>query len=154
MGTISVKRHGAEILDIVLKYMGQTGIDTVDIGEMPEELEKKEKKQKGETYLITKSMFDSGMSVEAIAKERNLAVSTIFSHLVRFVEQGTLEASQIVEPEKYNEILEYFESTFDPHIGAAREVLGEKYNYGEIKAVLVELHREGFFEENRVEKKY
>ena len=86
------------------------------------------------------------MSVKAIAKERNLAVSTIFSHLVRFVEQGTLEASQFVEPEKYNEILEYFESTFDPQINVAREVLGEEYQYGEIKAVLVELQREGFFQ--------
>jgi len=144
MGTKRVKAYGAEILDIVLKFMGQ-GPDAVDFGELPEE-PTKEKKQKGETYLKTKEMFDRGMSVKAIAKERNLAVSTIFSHLVRFVEQGTLEASQFVEKEKYNEILEYFESTFDPQINVAREVLGEEYQYGEIKAVLVELQKEGFFE--------
>ena len=91
-------------------------------------------------------MFDSGMTVEAIAKERGLAVSTILGHLVHYVEQGSLEASQIMDKEKYNEILEYFESTFDPQINIAREVLGEEYQYGEIKAVLVELQREHFFD--------
>ena len=145
MGAKKIKQFGAEILDIVLRFMGENPA-TANIGEMPEEPENKEKKPKGETYRITKEMFDSGMSVEAIAKERKLAESTIYSHLVRFVEQGVLEASQFVEKEKYNEILEYFESTFDPQINIAREVLGDNYNYGEIRAVLAELEREHFFD--------
>ena len=142
IGPKRVKAYGAEILDIVLKYMGQEG---ADIGAMPVETKPK-KKALGETYLVTKQLFDSGKTVAQIAKERSLAVSTIYSHLVRFVEKGDLEASQFVEPEKYNEILEYFESTFDPQINIAREVLGDTFQYGEIKAVLVELQREGFFE--------
>ena len=146
MGVISVKRFGPEILNIVLKFLGQEGIETADIGEKPEEPEKAPKKPKGETYRLTKELFDQGMTAEQIAKERGLAVSTIFSHLVRFVENGNLEASQIVEKEKYNEILDYFESAFDPNIGIAREVLGDEYTYGEIKAVLVELQREHFFD--------
>ena len=147
MGTKRVKAFGAEILDIVLRFIGEDP-ETADFGVMPEESKKKAKKPIGETYRVTKEMFDSGMSVKAIAKERRLAVSTIYGHLVRFVEQGVLEALQFVEKEKYNEILEYFESTFDPQISTAREVLGETYDYGEIKAVLVELQREGFFENN------
>ncbi len=66
--------------------------------------------------------------------------------MAHWVEQGAIEASQFVEKDKYNEILEYFESTFDPNVTIAKDVLGEEYNYGEIKAVLVELQREGFFE--------
>ena len=145
MGTISVKRFGAEILDIVLHFLGKN-LDTADIGEMPEEPEKKAKKPNGETYLVTKQLFDSGKNVTQIAKERSLAVSTIYNHLVRFVEKGELEASQIVEKDKYNEILDYFESTFDPTVAIAKDVLGEEYEYGEIKAVLAELQREHFFE--------
>ena len=145
MGVKSVKRFGAEILDIVLRFMGENP-EIVDLGGMPEEPEKKEKKPKGETYRITKDMFDKGMSVEAIAKERGFAVSTIYGHLAHLVELGSLEASQFIEPEKYNEILEYFESTFDPNLTTAKEVLGEDYQYGEIRAVLAELEREHFFE--------
>ena len=91
-------------------------------------------------------MLDSGMSVEAIAKERGLAASTIHGHLAHLVEQGLIEASQFMDKEKYNEILEYFESTFDPNLTAAKDVLGEEYEYGEIRAVLAELQREHFFD--------
>ena len=91
-------------------------------------------------------MFDSGMTVEAIAKERGLAVATIHGHLTHLVKQGELEASQIVEKEKDNEILDYFESTFDPSLGAAKDVLGENYDYWEIRMVLAELQREHFFD--------
>lgn len=145
MGTKKVNQFGEDIVNIVLHFLGQDP-NTADMGMLPEEPEKKEKKQKGETYSITKEMLDKGMSVEAIAKERGLAVSTIYGHLARLIEQGTLEASQFVPKEKYNEILDYFESTFDPNIAAARDVLGDDYPYGEIKAVLAELQREHFFE--------
>ncbi len=150
MGAISVKRFGAEILDIVLHFIGKNP-DTVDIGEMPEEPKKKSKKPQGETYLITKELFDRGLSAEAIAKERGFAVSTIYGHLAYWVEQGAIEASQIVEKEKYNEILDYFESTFDPDVTTAKDVLGDDYQYGEIKAVLAELQREHFFDNQPLE---
>lgn len=149
MGTKRVRNFGAEILNIVLRYLG-TDPETVDIGEIPTEAKPK-KKVLGETYLITKEMFDKGMSVEAIAKKRGFAVSTIYGHLAYWVEQGAIEASQFVEKDKYNEILEYFESTFDPNVTVAKDVLGEEYNYGEIRAVLAELKREHFFENQPLE---
>ena len=145
MGPKRVKAYGAEILDIVLRFIGENP-ETANLGEMPEEPEKKEKKPKGETYLVTKSMFDNGMSVEAIAKERGFVISTIYSHLTHLVEQGLIDASQFIDKEKYNEILDYFESTFDPNLTAAKDVLGEEYQYGEIRAVLAELQREHFFD--------
>ena len=142
MGTKRVRNYGAEILDIVLRFIGKDPQAT-DIGDLSQVTKKK---QIGDTYRITKGLFDNGLSVEAIAKERGLAISTILGHLVHYVEEGTLKASQILEKEKYNEILEYFESTFDPQINIAQEVLGTEYQYGEIKAVLVELQQEHFFD--------
>ena len=142
MGTKRIRNYGAEILDIVLRFIGKDPQAT-DIGDLSQVTKKR---QIGDTYRITKGLFDNGLSVEAIAKERGLAISTILGHLVHYVEEGTLKASQILEKEKYNEILEYFESTFDPQINIAREVLGPEYQYGEIKAVLVELQQEHFFD--------
>ena len=142
MGTKRVRNYGAEILDIVLRFIGKDP-QTTDIGDLSQVTKKR---QIGDTYRITKELFDNGLSVETIAKERGLAISTILGHLVHYVEEGTLKASQILEKEKYNEILEYFESTFDLQINIAREVLGPEYQYGEIKAVLVELQQEHFFD--------
>ncbi len=42
--------------------------------------------------------------------------------------------------------MDYFESTFDPSLGAAKDVLGENYDYWEIRMVLAELEREHFFD--------
>ena len=142
MGTKRIRNYGAEILDIVLRFIGKDPQAT-DIGDLSQVTKKR---QIGDTYRITKELFDNGLSVEAIAKERGLAISTILGHLVHYVEEGTLKASQIISKEKYNEILEYFESTFDPQINTAREVLGPEYQYSEIKAVLVELQQEHFFD--------
>ena len=142
MGTKRIRNYGAEILDIVLRFIGKDPQAT-DIGDLSQVTKKR---QIGDTYRITKELFDNGLSVAAIAKERGLAISTILGHLVHYVEEGTLKASQILEKEKYNEILEYFESTFDPQINTAREVLGPEYQYSEIKAVLVELQQEHFFD--------
>ena len=142
MGTKRIRNYGAEILDIVLRFIGKDPQAT-DIGDLSQVTKKR---QIGDTYRITKELFDNGLPVEAIAKKRGLAISTILGHLVHYVEEGTLKASQILEKEKYNEILEYFESTFDSQISIAREVLGPEYQYGEIKAVLVELQQEHFFD--------
>ena len=146
MGVKKVKLYGDEIIDIVLRFMGENP-ETADHGEMPEEPLKKKKKPKGETYRITKEMLDNGMSVKAIAKARGLTVSTILGHLIYWVEQGVFSASQFVSSEKLAEIRDYFEATGDPKITTAREVLGDDYKYVEISMVLAEMKREGYFKE-------
>ncbi len=143
MGTKRVRNYGAEILDIVLKFLGQDPqkADIGDLAKVPT------KKTNGATYFQTKDMAEQGMSIEAIAKARGLAASTILSHLIYWVEQGSFPASQFVSSEKMAEIRDYFEATGDPKITTARDVLGDDYQYGEIRMVLAEMKREGYFKE-------
>jgi hypothetical protein len=144
MGTKRIRNYGAEIIDIVLRYLGQdpTKADIGDLSKAPT------KKTNGTTYFQTKKMAEQGMSIEAIAKARGLAESTVFSHLIYWVEQGSFSASQFVSSEKMAEIRDYFESTGDPKITTARDVLGEDYLYGEIRMVLADMKREGYFKES------
>ena len=144
MGVISVKRFGAEILDIVLRFLGQDPQKT-DIGDLAKV---QTKRTNGATYFQTKDMAEQGMSIEAIAKARGLAVSTILSHLTYWVEQGSFPASQFVSSEKMAEIRDYLEATGDPKITTARDVLGEDYQFGEIRMVFAEMKREGYFKES------
>ncbi len=143
MGTKRVRNYGAEILDIVLKFLGRDPqkADIGDLAKVPT------KKTNGATYFQTKDMAEQGMSIEAIAKARGLAASTILSHLTYWVEQGSFPASQFVSSEKMAEIRDYFEATGDPKITTARDVLGDDYQFGEIRMVLVEMKREGYFKE-------
>ena len=107
MGTKRVRNYGAEILDIVLKFLGRDPqkADIGDLAKVPT------KKTNGATYFQTKDMAEQGMSIEAIAKARGLAASTILSHLTYWVEQGSFPASQFVSSEKMAEIRDYFEAT-------------------------------------------
>ncbi len=143
MGTKRIRNYGAELLDIVLRYLGQDP-EKADIGDMAKV---PQKRTNGATYLQTKEMAERGMSVEAIAKARGLAESTVFSHLTYWVEQGSFPALQFVSNEKMAEIRDYFEATGDPKVTTARDVLGEDYQYGEIRMVLAEMKREGYFKE-------
>ena len=129
--------------------MKQQGIEpkVLEILDEPEQpVEGLEKEPKVSTYEVTKTMLDDGLSAEEIAKERGLKISTIYSHIERFVEQDLYDASQFLDEEKYNEIRDYFESTGDPVLTPAKEVLGDDYDYNEIRLVLAELKRDGFFD--------
>ena len=143
MGTKRVRNYGAEILDIVLRFLGQDPqkADIGDLAKVPT------KQTNGATYFQTKDMAEQGMSIEAIAKARGLAISTILSHLTYWVEQGSFPASQFVSSEKIAEIRDYFEATGDPKITTARDVLGDDYQFGEIRMVFAEMKREGCFKE-------
>lgn len=136
MGPKRVKLYGAEIIDVVLKY---TGLSPV------EEPEEPKKKPKENTYELTRRLLDQGLSPEEIASERGLALTTIEGHIAHLIKDGEYKAADFVKKEKYDEITDYFESTGDKSLGAAKDVLGDEFSFGEIKMVLAELEKEGFF---------
>lgn len=150
MGDKRVKQFGAEILDIILRSLGQQGINLGTLEDSSDEPQKESKEEppkepKISTYEITKNMIEEGLSPEQIAKERGLKISTIYGHLARFIEQNLYDASQFISEEHYDTIRDYFESTEDPSLGAAKDVLGDEFDFGEIRMVLTELKRDGLF---------
>ncbi len=159
MGDKRVRQFGAEILDIILRSLGQQGIhlersENMEVTEPSagkqentsnESKKESTKEPKISTYEITKNMIDEGLSPEQIAKERGLKISTIYAHLAKFIEQDLYDAQQFVSEAHYDTIRDYFESTEDPSLGAAKDVLGDEFDFGEIKMVLAELKRDGMF---------
>ena len=110
--------------------------------------EKEEKTPKISTFEITRDMIDEGLSLKEIAERRDMAVSTIYGHVYRLIEEDYFDAMKFVSEDHYQTIRDYFESTNDPTIGSAKEVLGEAFGYGEIKMVQCELMRDGLFEQS------
>lgn len=150
IGDKKITLFGAEIIDVVLRSMKQQGIEPKvleSLGEPEQPTEEPEIVPKVNTYEVTKSMLEDGMTAEEIAKERGLKLSTVYGHIARFVEQDLYDASQFLDEEKYNEIRDYFDSTGDPALTPAKEVLGDDYDYNEIRIVLAELKRDGFFDQ-------
>ena len=143
MGEKRTKQFGSEIIDIVLKSLGQQDLQPNEPEQPKQSHIEPEENPKMNTYEITKNMIDEGLSPEQIAKERGLKPTTIYNHLSRFIEQDQYDASQFISEEHYDTIRDYFDETGDPSLGAAKDVLGDDYSFDEIRLVLAELKRDG-----------
>lgn len=68
-------------LSFIKKSGGISNLDEIE--ENKRNLKKGKKIKKKSTYLITKQLIDKGFSIKDIAKERELSVGTISTHLIR-----------------------------------------------------------------------
>lgn len=70
---------------------------------------KEDKPKKGNTFEVTLRLFKEGKSIAEIAAIRDLVVSTIESHLAKFVNNGTLDISEVIDIERIKKLEPYFE---------------------------------------------
>lgn len=131
MGGVKLKSFGKEILALCINFRKMEGL------EIPMGTEKELEKISLSTYEISLKLFKEGKTIRKIAIERQLATSTIESHLSRFLLSGELELEQLVEPDRIATIQKIF--TENPNLTAseARLKLGDEYSYGEIRMVLM-----------------
>lgn len=134
VGTTRIQRFGSEILNIVLEHQGMKKME-FDDEESKIELELKD------TVLVTKGLIDEGLTLEEIAAHRGMVLSTIQGHVSEMILKGYAEAKDFMTEEHYDTIVEYFTETQDTSLGAARDVLGDDYSFGELRMVLNEMKR-------------
>lgn len=104
---------------------------------------KKAKEQKKvPTREITYDFFSKGLSITDIAKLRNLAPSTIFNHLLYYIEEGKLKASDLVSKEK-RDIIEHAIAQVGTTGGLTpiKNLCDESITFDDIRAVMKEYMR-------------
>ncbi|OEK02060.1 hypothetical protein BFP97_11240 [Roseivirga sp. 4D4] len=97
---------------------------------------KAKKKDKTPTAEISFNLFKEGKTIEEIAEVRSLVPATIEGHLSQYVETGDIDPYDIVEKEKFNNIL----SLITPETSGSGEIkaqLGDEYSWGEVKMGIV-----------------
>jgi len=136
MGKKKTEQFGSDIISIVQEYCANNDLqpqyDAPDTGKS----EKKPKERKKPSAEISLELFRQGKSVEDIAKERELATSTIESHMADYIATGEIPVEKIVAPEKIQPLMDYFSGSEDHSLSVARQALGNDYSYQEIKCVL------------------
>jgi ATP-dependent DNA helicase RecQ len=84
-----------------------------------------------DTTRDTLRRFRAGESVEKIAADRQFVVSTIYGHLAKAIEAGEkIDLNQLLSVEAQTEIAAVFARTGWGDTVLARELLGNKYDYG------------------------
>jgi GTPase SAR1 family protein len=134
LGAKKIEHYGADILQIIQLYCDENEIER---GLIPlKETHKKEKKPKEDTKKVSFELFQSGKTLDEIAKERALSKNTIESHLAHYVKLGELEVTNFVEQNKLKKITDYFGQTENKSFGEAKAYFGDQVSYGELRMAL------------------
>ena len=96
----------------------------------------KKKTQKGETQRISLQLFKKGNSMMEIAKQRDLAFSTIEGHLAGFVTTGEVDILDIIDEIKLGKILALMEENPALTSSELKKHLGDDFSYNQVKAVM------------------
>lgn len=116
-GKVKVAQFGQQFLDAINKYCEKnnlsTNIDYFSSAKKEKIAEKKEKKEKGDTYRLTYELYKKGKSIEEIATERSLATSTIAGHLLKYIANGELEMSEFISLKKCEQAYALFKQNTD-----------------------------------------
>jgi ATP-dependent DNA helicase RecQ len=84
----------------------------------------------------TLQLYQQGLSVEEIARERNVKVSTINTHLSELIEKNQpIALNKLVNADKQQAIIQAIEQVGEITLSPIKEILGQDYSYDEIKLV-------------------
>ncbi|NOZ45464.1 MAG: AAA family ATPase [Chlorobi bacterium] len=105
----------------------------------------KSKKEKKEPQVNTKDisfkLYNDGLTVAEIAKERGLKNQTIENHLAYFIEQGKLEIIDFVEQEKIDRVFEIADELETINLGPIKEIVLDDMTWGEIRLIMAHYKR-------------
>jgi ATP-dependent exoDNAse (exonuclease V) alpha subunit len=129
MGKTRVDKYGQEILETIAAYCKENGIDTFT--------GKQKKEAKKNTKQITFELFNSGMSLKEIAKERKLTTNTIEGHLMSFIPTGEIDVLELIPLKRYKQILDAIEEVTFKNLTELKEKVDDSFTYQELRMVLM-----------------
>ena len=138
-GKAKVEKYGEQFLKIITGYCTVNNLTSRIDEKIPKHQRKEKSAPKPDTKLESLKLYKEGKSVTEIASTRNLAVSTIESHLAHYVRTGEVSIDELVSREKIV-LIEPALNSFDGSFAPIKERLGNDVSYGEIKLVMA--HRE------------
>jgi len=94
---------------------------------------------KGKTYIQTLQLIKAGLPLEDIAKEREMAESTIFGHLAKLWELKELDdVSPFIDQQEIDQVISTWKKLGETEeLKPIFEALDEKVHYGKIKLALL-----------------
>jgi ATP-dependent DNA helicase RecQ len=96
----------------------------------------KSKLSKESTQRETLAMYENGLDVDEIARDRHLKPATIWTHLAQLVESGyAINCDRLVSPERQNVIYAALEAIGGDSLRNLFDHLREEYTYDEIKII-------------------
>jgi ATP-dependent DNA helicase RecQ len=145
-GDVKLARYGREFLLPVKSYSEKNGLSS----KMKHKVPKRERKVKtgsgnrpSDTAQESFTLYRAGKPISEIAALRSLSPTTIEGHLSFYIYKGEMDVHELVSPEKIPAIKDVVESYGAEKLSPIKEVLGDNYSYGEIRAVVAWMRKNG-----------
>ena len=98
---------------------------------------KEPKPQKEKTWATTYHLYQQGKTPELIARERNLTIGTIYSHLARYVASGQIALKDLIPQDHHQAILRAIHMAGDrANTSAIKTLCPPDITYEEVRLVL------------------
>jgi len=129
-GTEEDERYGAAFLEDINRYCKKNYIADMDSG------------KKLASEYITLEMLEQNLIPEAIALKRNLAPSTVYTHIEKLIISGEdIRVEKFITTEKKEIIVKAIRELGMEKLKPIKDKLGDGFSYGEIRVVRAEMMR-------------
>jgi len=136
IGKVKLQQYGDDLLEIVIDYMGENGLElSKDKSEPPKKV-----KNTGINPATGKSnkeisfkLYKSGKSIPDIAKEMDFVNSTIEGHLAHYVALGELEVKEFLDEKVLKTITNYFAKHSEAYLSEAKSNLPDSISWSDLK---------------------
>ncbi len=135
-GSVKITKYGEQFISAINDFCRRTSTHSRMSEILPSASAPKKSISNSTTFLQSLELYQSGMSIQEIARRRNLKESTISDHLLQFVLTGELNVLKFVTKEKLQTIQTKIEEHGNVSLTLLKEQLGEEFTYNEIKATV------------------
>ncbi|QEI42316.1 ATP-dependent DNA helicase RecQ [Dolichospermum sp. UHCC 0315A] len=140
VGSHKLSQYGERFLAEIQKYRQEQGLQEKTINRVSSS---PHSHSPSDTELTTLELYNQGLSIENIAKQRNVKTATIINHISNLIEKKQpVDLSKLVPLERQKKIWNVLEIVGDIALTPIRENLGESYSFDEIRLVRAKWRRE------------
>lgn len=139
-GKVKVQRFGDELLDMVERYCTQRGLETnMSIKETNPKKQRKQstktKEEKIPSASVSLQLYQQGKSLNDIAKERSLTISTVEGHLIEYIKTGEIAVGVFADDKVVKHVSEVLLNNPDKKHGELKSIIGDLVSFSQIRAV-------------------
>ena len=103
---------------------------------------KEKKEAQPKTWEMSFRLYAQGMKPDLIARERNLTLSTVLGHLLRYVDSGAVDFDDLVSPEHQEAITAIVEKVgTDEGTTPIKNLCPPEVTYDEIRMVIARMKK-------------
>ena len=136
MGYRKWEQYGAVLLKIITEHCSGQPRSLQSV-QQSSQAPRMKKPEKGKSQMETMELIRQGLNLHQIAKKRDLALTTIESHLADLVHTGLIkDISPFISDDRQRQIRAAIQAKGTQHLKALKEALPEDVSYGEIRMVV------------------